>query len=68
MKVRLKDFHVNKDVEVSGIEFHVSDGGRHVGDLFVTKTGLIWFEGKTEGRTGRKIDWQELRKYCKEHP
>jgi hypothetical protein len=62
--VWIKDLSVNMDVKNNGIEFDVSENG-HIGDLFVTKTGIIWCEGKTDRANGRKIDWKELREYCK---
>jgi len=62
-----KDFSVNRDVKTKGIEFDISDGG-HVGDLIVTKTGLIWCEGKTGRATGRKISWGDLRDYYERNP
>lgn len=46
MKVSIKDFNVNVDMGSNGIEFDVSDGG-HIGDLYVTKTGIVWCAGKT---------------------
>jgi hypothetical protein len=55
------------DVKNNGLEFDVSDGG-HVGDLYVTKTGIIWCEGKITRANGRNIKWKELRKFCKNNP
>jgi len=66
-KVTIKDLGIPLDVKNNGLEFDVSDGG-HIGDLYVTKTGLIWCEGKTSRANGRKIMWKELREYCKKNP
>ncbi len=66
-KVTIKDLGIPLDVKTNGLEFEVSDGG-HVGDLYVTKTGIIWCEGKTTRANGRKIRWNEVRDYCKNNP
>lgn len=65
--VWIKNLSVNMDVKTTGVEFDVSDGP-HIGDLYVTKTGLIWCEGKTGRANGKKISWDELRDYCKKNP
>ena len=65
--VWIKDFSVNMDIKNNGIEFDVSNNG-HIGDLIVTKTGIIWCEGRTQRAQGRKITWQQLRDYCRQHP
>jgi hypothetical protein len=65
--VSIKGFDVNMEVKNNGIEFDVSDNG-HVGDLYVTKTGIIWCEGKKPKANGRKINWKELRDYCDQNP
>lgn len=65
-KVTIKDLGISLDVKNNGLEFDVSDGG-HVGDLYVTKTGIIWCEGKTTRANGRKITWKELRQFCNDN-
>ena len=64
--VKIKDFSVNMYIKNNGIEFDISDGS-HIGDLIITKTGIVWCEGKISKANGRKIDWDELRKYCKDN-
>jgi hypothetical protein len=66
-KVTIKDLGISLDVKNNGIEFDISDGG-HLGDLYVTKTGIIWCAGKTSRANGRKISWRELIKFCEENP
>jgi hypothetical protein len=61
--VTIKDFYVDMNVKNNGVEFDISDGG-HLGDLIVTKVGIIWCEGRTRRAQGRKISWQELRDFC----
>ena len=45
-----------------GIEFEIraTDDNRHIGDLFVTKTGLIWCQGRTWRQNGSVISWAQL--------
>ena len=55
MKVSIKDFDVAMDVKNNGIELEVADNeGKHLGDLFVTKTQLIWCKGRRFERTARR--------------
>ncbi len=61
MKVSVKDFTVNMDVKTNGIEFEVRDNNnRFRGDCFVTKTGLIWCEGKTPRENGERVSWNDF--------
>ena len=58
MKVSIKDFTVTMDVKTNGIEFEVRENdGTFLGDCYVTKTGLIWCEGKTTRDKGKKLTW-----------
>ena len=48
MKVSVKDFAVSMEIKNKGIELDVYDNaGKHLGDLVVTKTKLVWCKGKT---------------------
>jgi len=40
-KVVIKNLGISMEVKNNGLEFGVSDGG-HIGDLYVTKTGITW--------------------------
>jgi len=62
-KVTIKDLGIPLEVKNNGLEFDASQNG-HIGDLYVTKTGIIWCEGKSSRANGRKIDWKELRNHC----
>ena len=57
MKVGIKEFNVAMEVKKNnGIEFEVYDNdGTFRGDCYLTKTGLIWCEGKTS-RANEAID------------
>ncbi len=61
MKVSIKDFGVDMEVKNRGIEFEVHDNnGNFKGDCYVTKSGLIWCEGKTQKKNGIKVTWDEF--------
>lgn len=61
MKVKIKDFNVDMDIKNNGLELEVRDPkGNFLGDCFVTKTGLIWCEGKTDKANGKKISWNKF--------
>jgi hypothetical protein len=61
MKVSIKDFDVAMDVKNNGIELDISDNnGTHVGDLIVTKTQLIWCQGRTTRANGKRVTWAEF--------
>lgn len=62
MKVLIKEFAVDMEVKSKGIEFEVKspDGMRHLGDCYVTKTSIIWCEGRTTKTNGVKISWDDL--------
>jgi hypothetical protein len=61
VNVSIKDFDVAMEVKNNGIEFDVADtAGDHIGDLIVTKTKLIWCQGKTGRKNGKKVKWSEF--------
>ena len=61
MKVSIKTFDVDMAVKTKGIEFEVYDNdGAFRGDCFLTKTGLIWCEGKRQRKNGVKVSWNDF--------
>jgi hypothetical protein len=61
MKVQIKDFGVELQVKNKGLEVAVADPkGKHLGDLFLTGTCLIWCKGRTRKNQGRKIKWEKF--------
>ena len=67
MKVSVKDFTINMDIKSNGMELEVRDpDGNFRGDCFVTMTGLIWCEGKTERANGKKVSWNKFIKWMNE--
>ena len=58
MKVSIKNLAVDMEVKTKGVELDVYDSaGKHLGDLVVTKTGLIWCQGRVNRANGVKITW-----------
>jgi hypothetical protein len=61
MKVSIKDLAVTMEIKNKGIEIDVySNDDEHLGDLVVTKTGLVWCKGKTKPENGQKISWKDF--------
>jgi hypothetical protein len=61
MKVAIKQFDVAMEVKNNGVEFDVYDNNdNHLGDCYLTKTGLIWCEGRTRRAHGVKVSWQDF--------
>ena len=64
MKVWIKNLGLDLDVKTSGIELQVSSNDeKQMGDLYVTKTGLIWCKGRTPRKTGKNITWEDFAAY-----
>ena len=61
MNVSIKSFDVKMEIKRNGVEFEVRDTkGNFLGDCIVTKTGLIWCNGKTKRANGKKVSWNNL--------
>ena len=62
MKIIIKEFVVDMEVKSSGIEFEVRtpDNKKQLGDCYITKTGMIWCEGRKGKNNGIKISWDEF--------
>ena len=61
MKVVFKQFDVDMQLKNKGIELDVCDtSGKHVGDLVITKTNLIWCQGKTTRENGKAVEWRQF--------
>ena len=65
MKVSIKSFDVHMEVKNSGIEFEVYGNDGHRGDCILTKTGLIWCEGRKRRENGVKVSWEEFIEWMK---
>lgn len=58
MNVSVKNFPVTMEIKTKGIELDVYDtDGTHLGDLVVTKSKLVWCQGRTTVRHGKPITW-----------
>ncbi|MCA9107543.1 MAG: hypothetical protein KDA83_19155 [Planctomycetales bacterium] len=61
MKVTIKSFDVNMEVKNKGIEFEVREpDGTHIGDVVLTKSGLVWCKGRTDPKNGIKVNWKQF--------
>jgi hypothetical protein len=61
MKVTVKELSAEIELKNRGIELEVRDPtGKFVGDLVVTKAGLVWCQGKTSRERGHKMSWKDF--------
>lgn len=61
MNVSIKKFNVAMEIKTKGVELEVRNpADAHQGDLILTKTKLIWCEGKTRPRNGKKVTWKRF--------
>jgi hypothetical protein len=61
VKVSIKDLSVDMEIKNIGIELDVyNNGGKHLGDLIVTKTHVIWCKGKIDRKNGVKVKWKDF--------
>ena len=65
MKVLIKNFDVDMEIKNKGVECEVrsADGSKQLGDIVITKTGLIWCPGKTDRKNGKRLTWTEFIDY-----
>lgn len=61
MQVAIKKFFNKFEIKNNGVEFEIRDtAGKQVGDLYVTKSGLIWCRGKKPRAGGKPISWKKF--------
>lgn len=62
MQVVIKKLDIVMEVKKNGIEFEVrkSDGTSQIGDVYLTSSGLIWCEGRTQRENGVKLSWEKF--------
>jgi len=61
MQVKIKQFEIEMEIKNKGIEIDVSDNAaKHLGDLYVTGTRLVWCKGRTSQKHGKKINWSKF--------
>jgi len=64
MKVSVKEFSVDLDIKSKGIELEVRDPqGKHIGDLVVTNTKLVWCKGRISVKNGKAISWKDFQEF-----
>ncbi len=61
MDVSIKSFDVEMKLKNMGIEFQVYDNqGKFLGDVILTKAGVIWCKGKTRRKNAPYHGWEEF--------
>ena len=62
MDVEIKKLQVEMAVKTNGLELEIRkpNGGDHLGDCYVTMTGLVWCKGRTNRKNGVPIKWETL--------
>lgn len=61
MQVSIKDFNVEMQIKNKGIELEIHDNqDRHIGDLIVNKTKVIWCKGRTTPAKGVALTWPKF--------
>lgn len=61
MKVGVKNLDAAIELKNNGMELEVRDnGGNFRGDLFITKSGLIWCKGRTTRANGTRMSWDKF--------
>ena len=65
MDVSIKSFGTGLPIRTTGIEIDVAkpNGKGRLGDLIVTKTGLIWCKGRTTRENGEFVSWTDFVKW-----
>ena len=61
MKIAIKEIHHELQIKNNGIEFSVKDeAGKHLGDFYIRKSGVVWCPGKTAVENGMSISWAKF--------
>lgn len=67
MDVNIKHFNVEMKIKNKGIELEVyNPNGEFRGDLVITKSRLIWCEGKTKPENGIPVRWNKFIEWMNE--
>lgn len=55
---------IQMEVKNKGVEFEIrNNNNEHIGDIIINKTGLIWCEGRTSKKNGKRKTCEEVRQY-----
>jgi len=68
MEVLIKSLEVDMPVTSKGLELEIGEPNstKKLGNLVVTKTHLIWSEGRTRRENGKKVKWADFIKFVNE--
>ena len=62
---KIKNFSIEQILKTNGIEIQIDDKDGQFGDIYVTKTGIIWCKGKTERSNGVKFTFDQIQSLSK---
>jgi hypothetical protein len=58
LTVNIKDLNIESmKLNDKGIELSVYDGTKHLGDLIISTSKLVWCKGRTTPENGRAVSW-----------
>jgi len=60
MQVSIKDFNVEMKIKTKGIELQIHDQNKHLGDLVVSQSKVIWCKGRTRPANGVALTWPKF--------
>ena len=61
MLVRITPHELDMEIKNKGITIAVADTrNKHVGNLIITKTKLIWCDGKVRQQNGIPVTWEKF--------
>ncbi|MDQ7981941.1 hypothetical protein QYH69_32475 [Paraburkholderia sp. SARCC-3016] len=61
MKVKVKELAAEIELKNTGVELEIRDNDdKFLGDLIITKTSVIWCEGKTKRENGVKKNLKDF--------
>lgn len=61
MKVNIKALNIPLDLGSKGTEFEIKGtDNKHLGDLIVTSTQVIWCKGRTSREKGKSVKWVDF--------
>lgn len=56
----IKNLTVDMPLKNNGVEIQIDQDGKQYGDLYVSKTGIVWCDGKVHRENGTKFTFDEI--------
>ncbi|GLT01176.1 hypothetical protein GCM10007897_25670 [Sphingobium jiangsuense] len=57
---QIKNLTVDLPLKNNGVEIQIDGDGKQFGDIYISKTGIVWCEGKVHRTNGVKFSFDEL--------